>query len=89
MLVPDAKGYVLMAESNVSVDDVERRLCGNPQYAYARRIGQLEPLRLMRIERLLDRYTQIQLDQGVRLSDVKPPSLRNERAWIARLGGGA
>ncbi len=89
LLVPasDSNGYVLLAEANavIRIDDVERRLCGNPQYAYARRLGQLAALRLMPVSRLYDRYARIQAEQGVRLGDVKPATLRNEPAWIGRL----
>jgi hypothetical protein len=89
LLVPasDSNGYVLLAEADatVSIDDVERRLCGNPQYAYARRLGQLAALRLMPVSRLYDRYARIQAEQGVRLGDVKPAALRNELSWIGRL----
>jgi hypothetical protein len=45
-LFPDGAGYVLASEAPVDVDEIERRLCANPQYAYARRLGQLAPLRL-------------------------------------------
>ena len=88
LLVPDENGYVLVAEAGtpVDVDAVEQRLCANPQYAYARRLGQLNALRLMPIPRLFDRYAQAHVEQGVRLGDVKPAALRSERAWIARLG---
>jgi hypothetical protein len=90
LLVParESNGYVLMAEAGatVSIEDIERRLCDNPQYAYARRMGQLEALRLMPIRRLYDRYAHAQVEQGVRLGDVKPAALRNERVWITRLG---
>jgi len=90
LLVPESQSnrYVLLAETGVPVDidDVERRLCDNPQYAYARRLGQLEALRLMPIARLFDRYAQVHVEQGVRLGDVKPAALRNERTWLARLG---
>ncbi|HXA19004.1 MAG TPA: GH3 auxin-responsive promoter family protein [Thermoanaerobaculia bacterium] len=89
LLVPasDSDGYVLLADADatISIDDVERRLCGNPQYAYARRLGQLAALRLMPVSRLYDRYARIQAEQGVRLGDVKPATLRNEPAWIRRL----
>jgi len=89
LLVParESNGYVLMTEAGatVSIEDIERRLCDNPQYAYARRMGQLEALRLMPIRRLYDRYVRAQVEQGVRLGDVKPAALRNERAWIARI----
>jgi hypothetical protein len=89
LLVPAAEGdgYVLAAETGVPVDlaGVERRLCHNPQYAHARRLGQLKPLRLHAFEHLFNRYARAQIEQGVRLGDVKPAALRNERAWIARL----
>jgi hypothetical protein len=91
LLVPDSQGdgYVLATEAGVSVsiEHIERRLSGNPQYAYARMLGQLKPLRLLEVEHLFDRYVDAQLQQGVRLGDIKPVALRNERAWTARLGG--
>jgi len=84
----DGRGYLLATEADASVDvgQVERRLCNNPQYAYARRLGQLNALRLVRVENLFDRYVRTQLEQGVRLGDVKPVVLRNERTWAERLG---
>ena len=89
LLVParESNGYVLMTEAgaSVSIEAIEKRLCDNPQYAYARRMGQLDPLRLMPIQRLYERYAKAQVEQGVRLGDVKPAALRNERAWVARL----
>ena len=90
LLVPDAEtnGYVLVAEAGVAVDiaAIERRLCDNPQYAYARRMEQLEPLRLLSVTRLFDRYAQAHVALGARLGDVKPAVLRNERIWLDRLG---
>jgi hypothetical protein len=88
LLVPDGQrtGYVLIAETDVSLDDVEQRLRRNPQYAYARRLGQLQPLRLLRVAKLFERYTDAQIKRGVRLGDVKPAVLRNERDWLDRLG---
>ncbi len=90
LLVPDAQhiGYVLIAETDaaISIDDVEQRLRSNPQYAYARRLGQLQPLRLIRVAKLFERYTDAQIKRGVRLGDVKPAVLRNERDWLDRLG---
>jgi hypothetical protein len=88
LLVPEARrtGYVLIAETNVSIDDIEQRLRRNPQYAYARRLGQLQPLRLIRVAKLFERYTDAQIKRGVRLGDVKPAVLRNERDWLDRLG---
>jgi hypothetical protein len=89
LLVPEAegRGYVLAVEAGaaVSATQIERRLSENPQYAYARRLGQLKPLRLLPVQRLFDRYARAQLREGVRLGEVKPVALRNERAWAARL----
>ena len=83
-----ADGYLLAVEPGrpVDLDGVERALCDNPQYAHARRIGQLQPLRLCRVERLYDRYAHLQVDSGVRIGDVKPLALRKERSWCVRLG---
>jgi hypothetical protein len=93
MLVPTLQGdgYVLAAEpaAGADVQHVEQRLCANPQYALARRIGQLKSLRLVQIERLFDRYVEAQLKRGVRLGDVKPLALRRERSWLETLGGSA
>jgi hypothetical protein len=90
LLVPDGRrnGYILIVETDVliSLDDLEQRLRRNPQYAYARRLGQLQPLRLIRIAKLFERYTDAQIKIGVRLGDVKPAVLRNERGWLDRLG---
>jgi len=90
LLVPAAEGdgYVLAAEagSMPNVDEIEQRLCDNPQYAYARKLRQLKALRLIEVERLFDRYAEAQVRRGVRLGDVKPVALRSERTWIATLG---
>lgn len=84
---PEGDGYVLVTEagSHADIEHVELRLSGNPQYAYARRLGQLKALRLLEVERLFERYAEVQLQQGMRLGDIKPVALRNERTWIASL----
>jgi GH3 auxin-responsive promoter len=91
MLVPTAAGdgYLLATDARVRADvsGVERRLCANPQYAHARRLGQLKALRLFAVERLFDRYVEVELEAGARLGDIKPIALRSERSWPARLGG--
>lgn len=87
LLVPDDRGYVLAVEQGVTVDldHVESRLRENPHYSYARQMGQLDALRLLPVRRLFDRYAAAHVEQGVRLGDVKPAALRNERAWLSRL----
>jgi GH3 auxin-responsive promoter len=47
-LFPEGRGYVVASETAVDLDAIEQRLCENPQYAYARRLGQLAPLRAQR-----------------------------------------
>lgn len=88
-LAPEAQGggYVLAVEAGVAVSAavIDDRLCGNPQYAYARRLGQLQPLRLLPVERLLERYTRVQVRDGARLAEIKPVALRSEGAWTTRL----
>ena len=91
MVVPatEGNGYALLVErgSRADVTRVERRLCANPQYAHARQLGQLAPLRLVEVPDLFDRYVGFQLERGQRLGDVKPVALRAERDWTVRLGG--
>jgi hypothetical protein len=74
-LAPDGNGYVLHAETHIDIDQIEQRLCENPQYAYARKLGQLRPLRLATLDNLYDRYIDAQLARGARLGDIKPVAL--------------
>ena len=89
MLVPASasNGYLLCVErgATVDVEQIESQLCANPQYAYARRLGQLKPLRLTPVDRLFDRYVEIQVRAGVRLGDIKPNVLRTENNWLERI----
>jgi hypothetical protein len=54
---------------------LETRLRHNPQYDYARRLGQLGPPRLRLCADLGARYRLYRLSLGHRLSDIKPPAL--------------
>jgi hypothetical protein len=90
LLTPTAAGdgYVLAIERGrvTNVERVERRLCGNPQYAHARRLGQLQALRLLEVEHLFDRHVAAQLACGARLGAIKPTPLCRERSWLKRIG---
>jgi hypothetical protein len=90
MLVPTSRGdgYALATSCAAGVDArrIEESLCRNPQYAFARRMGQLRPLRVVEIAELFERYIDIQLRQGVLLGDIKPVALRTERAWLSTFG---
>ena len=48
-LFPEGRGYVVASEMPVDLDAIEQKLCQNPQYAYARSLGQLAPLRVQRV----------------------------------------
>lgn len=86
---PEGDGYVLAVDArvDVSLNQIEERLCTNPQYAYARRLGQLSPLRLLPVAGLYDRYVDAELGRGVRLGDIKAVALRKEHRWAMTLGG--
>ena len=64
---------------------LEAGLCGNPQYAHARRIGQLGPARVTYLERGADwawsRYQQALAAAGARQGDIKPTALSARDGW--------
>lgn len=74
MLVTDSSEPLPAAEREL-LDRVEQDLARNPQYAYARRVGQLQALRLLRLEQPIRRWTSIRQAHGQRLGDIKPPAL--------------
>ncbi|HMB74284.1 MAG TPA: Auxin-responsive GH3-related protein, partial [Gammaproteobacteria bacterium] len=67
-------------------EQLERSLCRNPQYAYARRLGQLRAVQLVQVDGLYERYVTAQLEAGARLGDVKPVVLGSKPGWLSRLG---
>lgn len=62
----------------VLAQDAECSLAANPQYALARKLGQLNPLAVARSERPFDVWQRRQLGRGQRLGDIKPPALSHE-----------
>ena len=64
---------------------IDERLCTNPQYAYARRIGQLGSVELRAVDRLIDRYMCAEVQRGRRLADIKPPVLIKDARTYAAL----
>jgi hypothetical protein len=87
--------YELLVDAEAGADlepqaaRIEQRLRANPQYAYARELGQLGPVVPRAVERLLDRYTQVQARRGCRLADIKPPVLIGDDAYDALVGASA
>lgn len=88
-LVPDTEelGYLLLLDEQYRQDnqpwlaDVEQQLCSNPQYAYARRLSQLKPLRYIFPPQPVEHYLNWQYRQGKRLGDVKLPALWTNENW--------
>jgi hypothetical protein len=87
--VADASGYALFLDAAQSDDRsaasrahaVEQRLTANPQYAYARRLGQLAPLKAVRVVDPLSRYCDRCTARGQRVGEIKPAALRREADW--------
>ena len=76
-----------MAENAISaaqLQAVEQALCANPQYAYARSLGQLRELRARHRPDLRARLAQVTLANGGRLADTKTLGLRVHDAarWL-------
>jgi hypothetical protein len=87
LIVPDAcrPGYVLVCEGECPPPELARldeRLGANPQYAYARRLGQLAPLRALHHPAPFAVFERVLHGRGVRLGDIKPTSLRAEEFWL-------
>lgn len=91
MLVPHTQAkpkYILVLDRRNSLDAemladiVEERLSKNVQYAYARRLGQLDSLSVQLVKNPLGLFLKKMTDKGVRLGDIKIPSLRPETDWL-------
>jgi hypothetical protein len=61
--------------------EFENALQLNPQYAYARHLRQLEPVRLVRAVKPMESYRNRFLHQATTLGDIKPPCLSPDMAW--------
>jgi hypothetical protein len=76
-------GYVLVVDARettphmagVHAATVESGLCRNPQYAYARRLGQLQPVSVRSVDDPIAAWIRRGLHRGQRLGDIKVPSL--------------
>ncbi|MCP4697185.1 MAG: GH3 auxin-responsive promoter family protein [Gammaproteobacteria bacterium] len=66
---------------NVS-NKVEKRLMDNPQYAYARKLGQLGSLRLLLLDKPLQHYINSSMHGSTRLGDRKAPALCTKTGWL-------
>jgi hypothetical protein len=87
-------GYHLLLDErlaenhNVILERVEQRLCSNPNYAYARRIGQLGALQARYIHCPLEHYMAWAKRSVARMGDIKVLSLRPEPDFASHMGAG-
>ena len=77
--------YVLCAEGSVDrrqlaafAEKLEAELRRNPQYAYARDLGQLSPLDVRVTDRLFERYREWATSRGRSIAGLKAPALLKE-----------
>lgn len=90
-----SQGYVLFIESAhprpqlISIGrQLDRLLCQNMQYAYARRLGQLQPVRIFRVARNGQAaYLSHCLAEGQQLGDIKPLLFDTQLGWSAAFQG--
>jgi hypothetical protein len=95
MLAPDDRpGYTLFMESN-NLEEIPRllqrlesKLTLNPQYQYARDLGQLQPVRLFRIRyKGQETYLHQKAATGQKLGDIKPAALDCGTQWASHFEG--
>ena len=93
MLVPRPSAtpsYLLVGEDEhiaAYCGTVETRLLQNPQYAYARKIGQLGALEPIVLKDAMTRYIVYKTASGSRIGDVKIPALQTEENWYKIVEG--
>ncbi len=90
MLIPDIQAkpkYILIVDQRSNQDKealarvIDERLSKNVQYAYARSIDQLDALSVMFVRKPLGLFFRRMAEKGIRLGDIKIPSLRPETDW--------
>jgi GH3 auxin-responsive promoter len=89
LLAPDdtplANGYTLYVEGDVPSEfgnRLEQQLCENVHYAWCRKLGQLNPARIFKIEK--DGYQTFiarRQSDGKRIGDIKPCALSTDNDW--------
>ncbi len=86
MLIPSrahAPRYLLVVDEDSDAaknwpavaERVDRRLAANPQYLYARDLGQLGPVAVRPARRPMDSYMILAMARGQRFGDIKPSAL--------------
>jgi hypothetical protein len=83
VLYLDAAEYEQVAGSALACQ-LDEALGANPQYRYARQLGQLDELVAYRVENPMASYINYALKRGQRLGDIKPPVLSPDTDWEHR-----
>lgn len=82
LLVPEEAGYTLYCTMRVDERELERRLAENPQYEWAVQVGQLRPVRVVRVsEAAASTYLEVRRARGQKLGDIKPAALDCWGGW--------
>ena len=63
---------------------IEAKLHVNPQYAYARSLNQLAPLKIVPIENPVNLYNDYVIMQGQSIGDIKIPALTLNTCWLPK-----
>lgn len=63
-------------------ESVEQGLAEGHHYSYCRRLGQLGPLRAIRVQNGARRYLERCMVLGQRLGNVKPTGLHCQTGWL-------
>lgn len=88
MLVPNVSnpGYIVVCSQQLTdthIAMLEERLKTNPQYAYARKLGQLAPIKMLVHKSPFSVIERTLVDKGTTcMGDVKPVALRKEAFWL-------
>ena len=83
--------YTLYIEGDVT-DEIAARLdtslCRNPHYAWCRKTGQIQPLRLFRIKTAgYKTFVAREQSSGKQLGEIKPRSISKENGWSHHFQG--
>jgi len=73
---------LIVSDSNILADGIDSSLSKNPQYRYAREIGQLGPVEIRVIPDAMQHYTHHQMQKGQQLGDIKPPALNTDATTL-------
>lgn len=83
VLFLDAAEYNQVAASALAYQ-LDEALRANPQYRYARQLGQLGELVAYCVDNPMASYINYALERGQRLGDIKPPVLSRDTDWEHR-----